>query len=396
MQNGEHSRTWTAALGAPPALLATATLFGLGLERGVPGPVALLVAVGLLGLPILGLRALMGAVPGRTAVLSVCWSALALAALPLYFPGERSPAARRGLESLTSPLGEHTATGIAGLGVAIVDRLGPDRRPAPPAVALTTAQPSAPTRPKAATIAPARTAPSPSPRRSSRSVLIPYRRERGSLEIGVDVDGPELGERFTMIFDTGATYTTLSRAALDTLDIHVPGDAPRARLQTAGGEIEAPLVLVDAFWLGDAVVEWVTVAVCDTCATEHSVGLLGLNVSSQFRVDIDHDRSRIELRPGRGVDRKTDIERWLRIEATTTEYWDGGVELSLRARNDAIQPIRSAVAEIECSGGAFGIEVDDVPAGGTAETVVSLPRGTDCRGGRLALSRASWLLDRFD
>ena len=88
------------------------------------------------------------------------------------------------------------------------------------------------------------------------------------MRVAAFFDGPRYGEEFQMIFDTGATYTTLDRASLEQLELEISRHAPHATLRTANGEVDAPLVLVDAVWLGDAVVEWVTVAVCDLCAGE--------------------------------------------------------------------------------------------------------------------------------
>ena len=66
------------------------------------------------------------------------------------------------------------------------------------------------------------------------------------------MDGPEYGEELTMIFDTGATLTTLNRRTLDLLEIPLPAATPRLRLHTAAGEIEAPPVLPDAASPGHA------------------------------------------------------------------------------------------------------------------------------------------------
>ena len=94
--------------------------------------------------------------------------------------------------------------------------------------------------------------------RTDRGVQeLPYAEDHRALLVTVAVDGEELTSDLEMIFDTGATFTTLSWAAMDTLEIHVPRDAPMAKLQTANGQIEAPLALVDAVWLGEEVVEWV-------------------------------------------------------------------------------------------------------------------------------------------
>ena len=212
----------------------------------------------------------------------------------------------------------------------------------------------------------------------------------------MDIDGPVLGDQYAMIFDTGATLTTLDRHTVEAIGLEVSPDAPRIHLQTANGEIVAPLILVDAIWLGEAPVEWVTVAVCDRCAPSEPRGLLGLNVSQRFRVSLDHDRERIELHRRRGNrNRRLDIGPWLKIRSIATESWDGGVSLELNADNLSRRKIESAVTTLDCSGASFSIQLDDIPAGGSARTEVELPRGTDCNEQKLELSRAYWYLDRF-
>ena len=223
---------------------------------------------------------------------------------------------------------------------------------------------------------------------------LPYEGDERSLRFEVELVGPDGVVPFQMIFDTGATYMTLTTEALRALDLAVPSDAPRARLQTANGEIEAPLILLDAVWLGDVAVEWVTAAICEPCATPPSVGLLGLNVSREFQIALDHDRKRIELRARqRRSNRQLDIARWLEIRSTATRYGDGRVEVELRAENHSRRDVESAVVALDCGGDGFAIEIDGIPSYGEASTRVSLPRGTDCRRQSFELSRASWRLD---
>jgi hypothetical protein len=216
------------------------------------------------------------------------------------------------------------------------------------------------------------------------------------LRISVDIDGPEIGERLQITFDTGATFTTLDRVTVDALGLAISADSPRIKLRTANGEIEAPLVLVDAFWLGDATVEWVTVAVCDSCANSPSVGLLGLNVAQRFFVSLNHDRKRIELRPRRNTaDHKLDVGQWLKVRSRATRSWDGRVEVTVTGRNRARQGIERAVVDLDCGDAGFAIQLDEIGPGESVTTTISLPRGTDCRQQRISLSRAHWRLDRF-
>ena len=83
--------------------------------------------------------------------------------------------------------------------------------------------------------------------------VIPYSGSGSSMRVLVNVDGPEFGEEIEMIFDTGATLSTLNRRTLEMLDLFVPPDAPTVQLHTAAGEVQAQLALLDALWIGDEV-----------------------------------------------------------------------------------------------------------------------------------------------
>jgi len=386
----------TAITAAPPLILAVAAVAGIGLERGGSAFASFASATAVVCLPVLGLT--IGRRWGRAIQASACWiwSLAILFAVPVYVPGERRTATERGLHSATGVFGERVAEAIARVGGGIVGGLGEDAKPSraiakraePVASEAHTPQPdSAPT----ATLQGESSEP-----RAPATVRLPYEGDQTSLRVQVDVDGPVVGERVEMIFDTGATFTTLDRSTLARLEVAIRHDAPRITLRTANGPIEAPLVLVDAIWLGDVPVEWVTVAVCDSCVNPPAVGLLGLNVSQRFRVALDHDRRRIELAPrSRRPNRVLDIRQWLSIRSMATRDWTGSVDVALEATNRSHQPIGEAVVDLTCGTETFAIQIDDIPALGGRSTEITLPRGVDCSEQHIEVSRATWVHDRF-
>lgn len=391
---GKLNRAMRFALACAPALIAVGTLTGLGLLRGVPLLLALLAGLALTVLPILGLSGRSGPRRRIPIAASWLWSLLLLVSLPLYFPGERENATREGLRALGSLLGDQAAQQLGNAGGSLVERLGSD--PPPARSVVPEPIPGRTPLPQAASEPPASEAPLAIFDDERGEIEISYQGDENSLRIEVDIDGPEIGEGFTMVFDTGATLTTLDRASLRAIGIPIPSDAPRVTLQTAGGVIQANLVLVDAVWLGSEEVEWVTVAVCESCASPPSAGLLGLNVSQRFHVSINHDRQAIALERRRGTDdRSLDIRNWIQIRSEAQESWDGSVHVELTVFNSSRQGIESAVVHLECSGAGFAIQVDSIPPHGEASTQAELPRGTDCREQEIELSRASWKLDRF-
>ena len=379
------------ATAVPIVLLTIGALTGIGLARNLASFPAVAAALVLVLLPIVGLASLIrtGFRLAELGGAAWLWSLVVLLTVPFYFPGERTRAVSTGLELLASPSGDAARERVVRFGDTLVGLLGAEPEPTRfagelPSAALEAARAAEDARQVRML------------REARGDVVIPYQGRGEHLQVAAFFDGPRYGEEFSMIFDTGATYTTLNRRALELLEIEVPRDAPLAILRTASGEIKAPLVIVDAVWLGDAVVEWVTVAVCEPCATDEISGLLGLNVSGQFQVALDHDHHQIELAAlGRAEDRKLDVARWLTLHSRILRWQDGRLEVEVTAENRAKVGIREFSVQVDCPGGRFEVKVDDLPGGETVSRKMALPRGTDCSEYILDLREATWERSRF-
>ena len=369
----------TALLGLLVAAAFAASGLGLALyigagvlRQGAPALVALSAGC-LVLLPAMGLasaqRRWAGAMPLGLAV----WSLALMAGFPLYFPGERA---------------EALATGIGVLGAPFGLRLD-----AAPALRLNDAIPSAPeARPPAPPAVPLLpTMLPPSLALGADQVALPYEGQGRTLSLPVTFEGPRGAEAEAwMLFDTGATLTTLNEETLADLGVHIPPDAPEITVHTAAGDRQTRLVVVDRVWIGGMVVEGVTVSVCDPCADDEHRGLLGLNVSGRFLVTLDPARQELLLSPrGDEVNRVLDVAPWLRVAATAATWPDGRVEVTVEATNRGSRSIAEADVALKCSE-TFVAEVRDVAPGERRQAVVSLPRGTDCNGYTVTLERADW------
>ena len=372
--------TLLAAITAVPLLtLAALALAGVAAVRQ-PEPAVVAVATSLLLLlPVLGFSVLL---PWRRAGLLLganAWPLLLLVGLPLYFPGERSGAINTGLALLGLPLGEPLpAEQRQAVAEAIDDLLVQPRARAP--------SPQA---------APAEEAAPPPSRMAvdSDHVALPDEGRGPSLLIPVSIEGPD-GEilEVEMLFDTGATYTTLDPVNLHRAGYRLPADAPRISFQTAAGESESSLVTIERLWLGGFEVPGVTVAICESCsASGDHAGLLGLNVSGRFLITLDTARQEVILEPRTDGGRAhLDLRPWLDIEGRGTSWPDGRTEVMVRGRNLADRDMAAALVEIRCAGERFEVQLGSIPARELREVQVTVPAPTDCDPFSLDLVHGSW------
>lgn len=359
--------TLAFVLGLAPAGVALAAMVGLGVLRSL-GPVQIaLGAAVIVVLPIVGLHAALGRKEWSAAAAVWLWPIGLLMTLPGYFPGEVAGAIGSGFGLVVAGWGPDATSRAAQFGREL--RV-PQGAVAPPLAA----SPPPPCTPAATALA-------------SDQVALPYEGQGHSLTVPIQFGDTELA----MLFDTGATLTTLNRRALTRLGITVPGDAPEIAFRTANGERSVRLVLVPRVWVGGLPVEGVTVGVCEQCADESTAGLLGLNVSGQFLVTVDTVRKEVgfQAREGR-QDRLVDVGPWLSVSATARLWPDGRVEVDVSADNQASRAIAEAGVGIHCGSQDFVATLLDIAPHAKATTVVRLPSGTDCDAYSVTLDHAYW------
>lgn len=369
------------AISLLPIALVFVTMQGIGLRRELAPWEATLGAALLSILPALGISGIFRHHRAALVAGLWLWPVTLLIGLPRWLPGERGPGLAEGMAWAAMPFGETAASTAGRAGARLAELLGSDRELPMEITPIATVE----LRPEGET-------PDERPPRSEPGrIVLPYEGGGHSLRVLVTFDGPDFSEELPVLFDTGATFTTLDRGALQKLGVEIPADAPTARFQTANGQVESPMVLLDRIWLGDRAIDGVTVAVCDDCSQESTVGLLGLNVTNQFRVEVDHEAQEIVLEATPGVgDRHLDITHWLSIEGRATRWPTGRVVVELTARNTSIRDVDEAVVEVECPDRSFAVTLTSVPAGGQQSTRFELPRGTDCAEYRLVPRSGRW------
>jgi clan AA aspartic protease (TIGR02281 family) len=366
-------RTATTALallfGGASALLAFLALLGLSVHRHADPMVSTMAGIVLVLFPPIfaGFSAPESRRMPTLATTLLVWSWCVFLVLPVYFPGERGDALRTGFA-------------MAGLGTDLADGLE-GQLPAEPEV-------SSPELAAATSVAEPEIAPT-FPL-DGDALALPYEGEgrRMAVPVVFGHDGREL--ELTMMFDTGATFTTLSLATLRQLGLEPGPDAPTIELHTANGVRESQLVRLDEVWLGNLRVANVAIATCDACESENASGLLGLNVSGGFNLQIDADRKEVVFHPRTRFDRKIDVKAFVDLGATFTRFPGDRVEVSVTLENLEGADIDQAAATIECPEGTWRVDLGPVPANEAVTVEKRLPRHAPCEGYQVDLLEAYW------
>jgi clan AA aspartic protease (TIGR02281 family) len=176
---------------------------------------------------------------------------------------------------------------------------------------------------------------------------IPYEYANGSIIIEglIKRNGSSVPVRF--ILDTGASITTISVETARKLGIGAGGDGASLDVQTAGGGTSYPVAILDSITIGDHSIGPVSVALCDPCAAQGTVGLLGMNFTSNFHMTINNKQAKIRLTPvDKWVDRKQEIEPFIEVSGLGGAL--GKERLIISANVTNLSPLALSDLVFEC------------------------------------------------
>lgn len=196
------------------------------------------------------------------------------------------------------------------------------------------------------------------------------------------------GRAVYFVFDTGASYTTLSGAFAKSAGIFPGPKAPIVQFQTANGTSEAPLGVIDSLSFGGRSHSGVTYSVCDSCpAGVHKgkpvVGLLGMNLLGRYRTSFDHGAGVIEMSPSESYsDQWRDIQPFLDVKFGHTSIARNGRGWVLHGtvENRSPRKIQQMTLRHWCTGGTPSESSRSVGAGKKAKFEVLIKDG-DCKAG---------------
>ncbi len=127
-----------------------------------------------------------------------------------------------------------------------------------------------------------------------RTVEIPLDPNTMSIRAEVRVGGIPA----QLIVDTGASFTTIPSALAEQLGLLKPG-LKTVRVATAGGEVQAQMVVIPYLTIGTIRVKRVDAVVLDLPGSLANKGLLGLNVLRRLNMQLDSENARLVLQQGR-------------------------------------------------------------------------------------------------
>lgn len=230
------------------------------------------------------------------------------------------------------------------------------------------------------------------------AITVPFSADGNAILMDVELEGPGGRATFPYLFDTGASFTTISSASAERLGIDVPEDAPTLHFNTASGPRESRMVYLPALRLGDVTLHGLLVSVCDGCTNDRSEGLLGLNVIREFLVQMDYQAARMRLIPRHRErpNRSYDINPAVRLEIEgRPEIWLGRVRWIVEIENRSSVAIEDVVPEINFSDGLRlrGETVERIEPGAIGRSLVegkTKAREGGELGFTLSLAEAYW------
>lgn len=128
---------------------------------------------------------------------------------------------------------------------------------------------------------------------TKQGILVPLHQDERALMLEARLDNRK---NVTMILDTGATYTTISRDLAEKLgyDLH---NAPRVIITTANGQISLPRITLKSLTFNGYTAYNVDATVMNMPRNVPFAGLLGLSFVKHHRITIDYEAEHLVIEP---------------------------------------------------------------------------------------------------
>jgi hypothetical protein len=208
------------------------------------------------------------------------------------------------------------------------------------------------------------------------------------------------GKSVYFLFDTGATFTTLTPSFARSIGASPPKNAPSTVSRTANGRRRFEFGIVPSITLDGRVHRNITYGACSACGGityrgKPVVGLLGLNLLRRYRIDVDHSAGEIQLEPGPHYsDRTHDIAPWIDVRQKRPEELElGDFHTAFEVENRAPRAVEVDLS-IRCK--FRGGQTETITTGSTAiqagDTEILTARSGKkfCHATKVDVESASW------
>lgn len=202
------------------------------------------------------------------------------------------------------------------------------------------------------------------------------------------------------LFDTGASFTTISTDTAHKLGIEIPDDAPVLTFNTASGPRKSRMVYLPAIRVGRVRIPSLLVSVCDGCVNKRHAGLLGQNVMRRFFVQMDFLAGRTLLVPrvvDERINRAYDIEPVVEMNLDgAPEVWLGRIRWVIAVENKGSVPLYDVTPVVRFTNGPSlqGETIDVIQPGEVGRSLVEGKASNGRRGSKgqyqLVLAEAYW------
>ncbi len=226
---------------------------------------------------------------------------------------------------------------------------------------------------------------------SDGGITIKFERKDSSIMVPAKIHGKAV----YFLFDTGATYTTLTSGFARSAGIMPGKDAPTSMMQTANGPRAAAFGLIDNLKLGGRGHANVTFSVCDACPTGNYkgrpvVGLLGLNVVGRYRYSIDEGVGEIQMYPHSAyLDQVRDARPWLELVDRKLKMDDNEFSVKYVLKNRAKRSMREVKVSISCPNRTTEV-THSIPARGTSTFTAKKFDVKACRSPQFDVVSVRW------
>lgn len=216
------------------------------------------------------------------------------------------------------------------------------------------------------------------PARPGGKTTVRFEKGQTGILVPVVIEGPAGKAKVTMIFDTGASLSTLDGKTLAAIGLRSDPQDPTITTHTANGRARRRLlVLRSAALQGAHVGGGLAVTHCEPCAHGKVVGLLGLNFSRHFSITVDHEGGTLTLAP-KSPDPGSvyDLRNFVEVQAARGSQRGDRFQVSARLVNRSPYPLRELKLEVGFEGSKQRLRSDvlpEVPARGRQAVSFSRP-----------------------